>query len=168
MRFIAPEECQKWLEQNGFAFEFQAEGDQHWSTVEFSLPTNTTRLIVLSHEFQNLTGIHEGLLWITQSGIWPENINLFDGYRTYLGEHRALHEAPGLVFATGDSMIFVSILNLSLFFLWDGVVINKTSKTVVQFNHDEYIRVSCADGKRLEEIKGRFKNFGLNELSGAG
>src|SRR5579871_1607621 len=99
MRFLSPIECQEWVKSAiGMAFTWESIESDFPFRVAYELPVDTGRKTALARSLSCADGItRPTLLWITAWGIWPsaENMAIFDGYRSSLGEIRPVHVAPG-------------------------------------------------------------------------
>ena len=108
-----------------------------------------------------------GLLWINEFGVWPssENMELFNGYRGYLGERRSLLEAPGHVFGAGDLVALQCLTALSLYFSWDAFLVEGSQQLVCVLSHDEIMDIYVNDDHRLKKIHKELEEFGMSSLS---
>jgi len=90
------------------------------------------------------------VLWINETGIWPsaEHMDLFSRYRLSYGERRVLSDAPIYIFESiADKDAFISVLCLSLFFIW-GVEITDLGRTrALTISHDEWLEYRYAPGQ---------------------
>jgi hypothetical protein len=89
------------------------------------------------------------VLWINDAGVWPsaEHMDLFSRYRLSHGERRTLSEAPVHIFESiGDRDAFISILCLSLFFVWGVEITNLDRSRALTISHDEWLEYRYAPG----------------------
>jgi hypothetical protein len=89
---------------------------------------------------------------------------LFDGYRKSFGENRPLHAAPGHVFSESDLKQVECLLDLALYFYWDGVFFEVPAGITVKTSHDEYISIRAKDRDRLSQIERVLSDFELEQL----
>ncbi len=90
------------------------------------------------------------ILWIDEFGIWgsAEHMDLFYGYRLSHGEKRPLSEAPVHIFdSVEDKDAFISILSLSLFFIWGVDIADLDRSRAITISHDEWLEYRYAPGQ---------------------
>ncbi|MGO9650110.1 MAG: hypothetical protein ACLPOO_18915 [Terriglobales bacterium] len=141
---------------------FSHQLDHHTLKSEFPcrtayvLPTDCGKKTGLARALANLVDpIPPALFWITGHGIWPssENPDLFNGYRSSLGEHRSLPEAPGHVFEKNDLLALQTLIAMSLYFFWDAYLIEGSCALVFRLSHDEFVDVYTKSKDRLNAIE---------------
>ena len=90
------------------------------------------------------------VIWINETGIWPnaEHMDLFSRYRLSYDEGRSLSDAPIHIFESIDDRdALISVLCLSLFFIW-GVEITDLDRTrALTISHDEWLEYRYAPGQ---------------------
>ncbi len=121
----------------------------------WQLPPDAGRKMALSKlVFANLQWDKEGILLVTDWGIWPscENILIFDRFRKSYGEGRSLFEAPGHLIDRSTVEEGEAILGLSLYFMWDVTLISEADKLLVQFDHHERIGLVGPDEESLQRV----------------
>ena len=118
MKTISEAGCEAWLVGRlHSAFRWESVEVRHSHTATYSMPRDTGRKTALARTFSALAdGPGEGLLWITEWGIFPssENMTLFEGYRRSLNENRNLASAPGHLFGAAYIEQVESLLDLAL------------------------------------------------------
>ncbi len=122
----------------------------------YVLPADCGKKTGLSRALANLVNPSlPGLFWITGHGIWPssENMDLFNGYRSSLGDRRSLQEAPGHTFERNDLAALQSLVALALYFFWDAYLIEGSRALVFRLSHDEFIDVYTTSRDRLNAIE---------------
>jgi hypothetical protein len=63
---------------------------------------------------------------------------LFTRFREAFGERRPLIEAPGHLVTAGESDDAISIIGVSLLFLWNCHVLSDSGRDAVFTSHDEF------------------------------
>ena len=82
------------------------------------------------------------LLWINEPHIWAsaEQLDIFTRYRLSHGEGRALSEAPLHYFeGSQDCESLVSIMCISLFFVWGFEIAALDGSAAITVSHDEWL-----------------------------
>jgi hypothetical protein len=90
------------------------------------------------------------ILWINEWGIWPssEHMDIFSRYRLSYGEGRIPDDAPVHIFdSIEDKDAFISILSLSLFFIWGVEVTDLDRSRAITISHDEWLEYRYAPGQ---------------------
>ncbi len=104
----------------------------------------------------------KGCFWINGYGIWPssQNMELFDAYRRSLGEHRPLHEAPYHLFSslTEDLKILECLMDLSLYFVWDAILVESPLEVIINISHDEMFTIYSRSKERFVLLEKFFEN----------
>jgi hypothetical protein len=136
--------------------------------LEATVPTAALLSSAKRYRFEDglgrqLLDIHrgDGLFWITDWGAYPNlgNMELFYGYRKYLGENRLLIEVPGHTFNAEERTTLESLLHMSLYFFWDSILLWKDWDTVIVTSNDEFVDVYARTQKTLEIFKERLSNL---------
>lgn len=92
--------------------------------------------------------------------VWPSNqhMPLFTRFRQACGEERPLIEVPGHLLVPEEKNDAVSIISMSLLFIWNCYVLSASGRNAVFISHDEFGWFASRDalvaqsvGKRLEE-----------------
>jgi hypothetical protein len=168
MKIISRQECQEWLKA-------KLARDLTWETVPtiyphcvtYRLPTDTGKKTALAHVVIGSVDVTEmGLLWITAWSIFPssENMLLFNGYRSSLGETRDVHAAPAHTFGMSDLPNVECLLDLVLYFYWDAILLDG-SGILVRASHDEYISIHASEEASLQEFKTSLARLKLEQLT---
>ncbi len=152
MRCIDKQEAMSWCVANGLAppehskfFRPQA------VTLTYRIPADSGKKTALSRAVLSLFGgEQECLLWITEFGVWPpcEDMFLFDVFRKFLGESEPLQVKPGHVFSSGDLNQVASLLGMTLYFVWGGLIASSRGGVFVEISHDEMMDVTVAGDER--------------------
>jgi hypothetical protein len=168
VRIISEAECGAWLSermQQPFSWS-RAERDYRCG-VAYLLPSDVGRRTALSRALGTLADCsREGLFWITEWGVFPsaENMALFDGYRRSLFEKRRLHEAPGHLFEEDDRQRLECLLDLTLYFFWDGSMFD-AGAVWVRLSHDEVLSINARDEASLQRWHESLRRYELKELT---
>ncbi|HEV2968862.1 MAG TPA: hypothetical protein VGY55_02660 [Pirellulales bacterium] len=155
MKMLSQHECEEWLKANvGPTVTLENVEDGYPHRVSYSMPVDTGKKTALAHYVTHYSSIdvrQPGLFWITLHGVWPssENMAIFDGYRSSLGETRPLDEAPGLVFDHTDLQALECLLALTLYFYWDSSLLDGAGKVLFKTGHDEWLSVCAKDEAHL-------------------
>jgi hypothetical protein len=130
----------------------------------FRVPQDAGRKTALARALTAQVTAEQGelMLWITGSGMWPssENPELFYGYRASLGDRRSLAEAPCHILQDSDRGACECLLDLVLYFSWDGTVVDSRVNGAVVLSHDEILTVRTLDAARagcFAELLGKLK-----------
>jgi hypothetical protein len=133
----------------------------------FAIPGDSGRKTSIARHLADLLlQYSEIFIYIKGWTVWPssENFDLFDGYRRSMGEHRPLSEAQVHLLAPGEQLVFVSILGMALYFVWDVEVFDAQGSILLTFSHDEWMELRVADAARATELEQGLAGFQLNRL----
>ena len=149
MKCLTYDECAEWCSRRDFPtrnFEGYVVGPKPdlqtppFHFVSFTLPTDSGRKVVFARFLCSLLdAAPELLIWLGDWGVWPssQHLPLFTRFREALGEHRPLIEAPGHLLTPDESEDSVSILVVSLQFVWDCHILTASGRDAVFVSHDE-------------------------------
>lgn len=106
-------------------------------------------------------------IYVSGWGVWEssENLDLFYGYRRSFGENRPLVEAPVHLFDQSEENIFISILCMVFYFIWDAWIFDIRGKTLVEISHDEWLGVQSDDEDVGREFAIELENYGMPPLT---
>ena len=79
-------------------------------------------------------------------------------FRQSFREHRPLIDAPAHLVAPDEIEDGISILTMSLFFLWDCHVLTASGRDVVFVSHDEFGWFGSRDGSVAASVSQQLKN----------
>jgi len=168
MKTMSDDECRRWLDsQPGGGFFRRVDERKYGRELAFALPADTPVKTALARWISGQVNRKEpALLWITAWGVFPsaENLALFYGYRASLGEPRLLHEASAHLLFEDDREQLEALLALSLYFLWDVILLDLTDRLVIRTSHDEWLSFATEDATRLAEIERTLKARGYRPL----
>ena len=173
MRFLTYAESADWCARRGYPTR-QCDGSivgpdpdiqaLEFPRVEFALPTDSGQKVWLARFLYGLVvPSPELLIWIGDWAVWPsgQHMPLFSRFRQAFEEHRPLIDAPGHLVAPDEIEDGVSILTMSLFFLWDCHVLTASGRDVVFVSHDEFgwfgsrdVIVTDSVGQQLKDALG--------------
>src|SRR5215467_14592245 len=123
MRCMTLEECRAWARQMEIPLDQAGKPERPipgWHHVRRDTPPAHMKLTwFCRHLERSLQPRTDCLLWVTDWGIWEENLHLFYRLRQSYGEPRLLHEAPGHYFLDYEGPDLVSLLELSILCGWD-------------------------------------------------
>ncbi len=108
--------------------------------VAFTLPRDAGRRISLARSLYGLLDPSpELLIWLGDWAVWPsgQHMPLFSRFRQAFGEHRPLIEAPAHLVTPDEMEDGISILTISLLFIWDCHLLTASGRDVVFVSHDE-------------------------------
>jgi len=163
MRIIDKEETIRWLSQRGLLDPTgKPSFSKFFQVMDFAIPVDSgrktalSRIIVSFFEYDD-----EALLWINEFGIWEssEDRYLFQGFRRSLGESSPLHEKPGHVFSKGDLEATRSLVAMTLYFVWGGILFSPAKNLAIKISHDEFITIYVKDKKEAAIITEKLRPF---------
>ncbi len=170
MKIISQQECEEWVAAHlGRDFARDAVAADYASRVVYQLPTDTGKKTAIARAVSRSIDTRGlGLFWITAWGIFPssENMAIFDGYRKFLGEERAIHAAPGHVFGASDLPQLECLFDLTLYFYWDASLFEGAGNIVVTASHDECVSVHAKDAAYLRQFQNTLDGLKLKEVRG--
>lgn len=68
------------------------------------------------------------------------------------------------MFSESDLKQVECLLDLALYFYWDGVLFEVPAGIAVKTSHDEYISIRAKDRDRLSQIERALSDFELKQL----
>jgi len=124
LRFYTQEECELWLSGRKRMKPDSAPGLQ---TQRFGYPLAFQRLVFVARWVAtSLTYDMPALLWITEWGIWSENLlHLYYRLRQSYDDHRLLEEAPGHLFLQYEMEDLASFLQIAMLNGWGGYILTQ-------------------------------------------
>jgi hypothetical protein len=109
--------------------------------VEFKPPTDSGRKVAFSRFlYSQIDPAPELLFWLGDWAVWPssQHMPLFTRFRQALGESRPLIDAPGHLLTPEEADDAVSILLVSLQFVWNCHILTSSGRDAVFVSHDEF------------------------------
>jgi hypothetical protein len=157
MKVLSTNEGKDWLLLNSWDVVAEDSWQQRYgSKVSYHLPEDTGKKTVLARALASLvTGTQQGALWITDWGAFQscQNVELFYGYRRSFGENRLLIDAPFHVFSASDTKTLECLLDLTLYFYWDSILLDASKGLIVTTSNDEFVDVYAQNSTKLEEVR---------------
>jgi hypothetical protein len=132
------------------------------NSFRFSLPGDSGAKACLSRQICSIVKYDNQIcLWILERGVFPnhENLDLFDGYRKSLGELRKVDDAPCHIVFAEDSRALESLLDITLYFIWDAVVFDPTQEIGFYVSHDEMMIVYAKNESQMKELERILKSW---------
>ncbi len=178
MRFLTYSECAVWGTLRGLPtrhFEGYVVGPDldlqspPFHSVEFSPPTDSGRKVWLSRFLYSLLDPSpEPLIWLGDWAVWPscQHMALFTRFRQAFGEPRPLIEAPGHLVTPVEAEDGISIISVSLLFIWDCHVLSASGRDAVFTSHDKFGCFASRDASAADSVRKQM-NEALIETTGA-
>jgi hypothetical protein len=171
MRCLTYSECAKWCSPRDFPTR-HIEGyvvgpypnitSPPFHFVEFTIPADSGQKVAFGRFLYSLVEpAPELLFWLGDWAVWPssQHMPLFARLRQALGESRPLIEAPGHLLTPDEADDAVSILVVSLQFVWNCHILTSSGRDAVFVSHDDIgwfasrdESVAVSVRKKLEEI----------------
>lgn len=165
MQILTKSQGFEWLSTFGLkSIDEEALASVYKHSIQFLIPTDTGRKTSLSRMIRNLVKYDKKIcFWIIERGIFPnnENLDLFYGYRTFLGESRKVEDAPCHLFSAAESQVLESLLDISLYFVWDSLVFDPTQEIGFYLSHDEIIVGYSRYEHKIKELEHVLKNLDM-------
>ena len=178
MRICSYKDCADWCAAHGYPTR-HIEGfvvGPHPDLTEpgfrfamFSIPEDAGRRVALVKSLISLLGESaELLVQIGDWAVWPsgQHMPLFNRFRQAFGEHRPLIEAPGHVIPASERDDAVSILVLSVLYLWNCHVLSAKGDQALFVSHDEYGWFAVRGDGSLEPANRLLEQFGVLTAAG--
>jgi hypothetical protein len=177
MRICTYKECSEWCADHGYPTRQKGPiviPDPAWTEsgfrfAMFSVPQDADRRVALVKSSMSLIdGNEELLVQIGDWAVWPagQHMPLFDRFRQALGERRPLIEAPGHVIPAAERDDAISILVISVLYLWNCHVLSARGDQALFVSHDEYGWFASRDIRSLEAVNQLLQKFGVLTSSG--
>lgn len=150
MRCLTYQQCAEWCSSRDYATRY-IEGyrvgphpdlqSPPFHFVEFKPPTDSGRKVAFARMLYSLIDPKpELLMWLGDWAVWESSnhMPLFTRLRQALGERRPLIDAPGHLLTADESDDAISVLIVSLQFIWDCHVLTASGRDALFVSHDEY------------------------------
>ncbi|HSF31447.1 MAG TPA: hypothetical protein VLK82_13375 [Candidatus Tectomicrobia bacterium] len=149
--------------------EDASDGSGYYHSNSYKIPADAGRKTALARRLTAWVddGAQEvGLLWITGYGIWPssENQALFYLVRHAMSEKRSLRIVPCHCFDGSDLTAVECLVDLMLYFSWDGVFYAPGGEFIVRFSHDEILGVACRSPSMSIRTVEELRQLGMTVL----
>jgi hypothetical protein len=166
MRFLPPVDWRAWcsdhqvpLREAGWVRpDFAVETIQ---TIPIPYPKNSGAKVALARFLFSLVSPRpETMLLIDDWSVWPssEHLPLLTRFRQALGEARPLIECPGHLVTEADGDDAVSIISMSLLFIWDCYGISSSGRDAFYLSHDEYCNFMSRDAETISRVRERLSS----------
>lgn len=143
MRFMTTDECRAWAAGMGIQLNdrgIPARPIPDWHHVVRKTPQAHMQLTwFCEHVERSLQPRTACLLWVTDWGIWKQNLHLYYRLRQSYGDMRLLDEAPGHYFLDYEGPDLVSFLEVAILCGWDVHLLPVTGFARAFVSHDEYV-----------------------------
>ena len=143
MRFLTPDECRAWGSQTGYVLDERGAPSRPSTKphhVRRDVPQSFTRLTAFCRHLEaSLRPRQACLLWVTDWGIWEENLHLYYRLRQSYRDPRLLHEAPGHLFLEYEGADLVSFLEVAVLCGWDVHLLPTVGYAQAFVSHDEFV-----------------------------
>jgi hypothetical protein len=148
MQFLTYDQCAEWCSKQGIPTR-QIDGhlvepelqSPPFHFAKFALPTDSGRKVWLAQFLYSLLQPSpELLIWLGGWEVWPssQHMPLFTRFREACGEKRPLIEAPAHLLAPEEGDDALSIISISLLFVWDCHILSASGRDAVFTSHDEF------------------------------
>lgn len=147
MRFMTSEECRAWADTMNIKLNPSGTPElpiPGWHHVKQEIAAHKQLTWFCNHVERSLQPRTACLVWVTDWGIWDENLHLYYRLRQSYGDMRLLHEAAGHYFLDYESPDLVSFLQVAILCGWDAHLLPVNGYARAFVSHDEYI-VFAAD-----------------------
>ncbi len=127
------------------------------------IPNDSGKKNYISKQLSKLDFGKKYLLYINEYNIWPssENMDLFIGYRKFIGINGMLSESPGHLLQFSEKSELYCMLCMILYFYWGALLISEDVGKIIRISHDEYIEImiknSLTDNAFLSDFKAIFE-----------
>jgi|SRR6185369_9081101 len=160
MRFLTPEQWQAWCVARQVPLREASRirpaiGADHFHIALLPYPSDSGGKVRFARRLLSLVASDsEALVLVDDWDVWPssQHLPLFTRFREALGERRPLLEAPGHVVTRADEDDAISIVALSLLFLWDCYGISSTGRDAFYISHDEHCDFASRDAAVAERV----------------
>lgn len=173
MRICTYKQCAEWCAAHGYptrhieGFIVSPDPDltePDFRFAMFSIPEDAGRRVALAKGLISLLDENaEVLVQIGDWSVWPsgQHMPLFDRFRQAFGEGRPLIEAPGHLIQSTERDDAVSILVLSVLYLWNCHVLSAEGDQALFVSHNEYGWFAVRGSRSLEPANQRLQRFGV-------
>lgn len=95
------------------------------------------------------------MFWLGDWAVWPssQHMPLFTRFRQAIGESRQLIDVPGHLLTPAEADDAVSILVVSLQFVWNCHILTSSGRDVVFVSHDKFGWFASRDESVAESVR---------------
>jgi hypothetical protein len=130
--------------------------------VGFTLPVDSGKKVAFGRFLYSLVDpAPELLFWLGDWAVWPnsQHMPLFMRFRQAIGESRRLIDAPGHLLTPEESDDAVSILVVSLQFVWNCHILTSSGRDAVFVSHDEFGWFASRDESVAESVRQKIEEI---------
>lgn len=130
--------------------------------VDFALPTDSGRKVAFGRFLYSLIDPAPELLsWLGDWDVWPssQHMPLFTRFRQAHGESRPVIDAPGHLLAPDEADDAVSVLVVSLQFVWNCHMLTSSGRDAVFVSHDEFGWFASRDEAVAESVRRKIEEI---------
>jgi len=171
MRFLNYNECADWCSSHNYQTrhkpgyiagpcpDLESDG---FHFVDFNPPADSGKKIWFSgFLYALIEPSPELFIQIGDWDVWPssQHMPLFTRFRQACGELRPLIEVPGHLLTPAEADDAISIIGLSLLFVWNCHILSASGRDAVFVSHDEFgcfasrdVGIAESVRKRLDEV----------------
>ena len=163
MRCLTYSECAKWCSRREFPTRhFEGLGlypdieSPPFHFVDFRIPVDSGQKVALGRFLYSLVdAAPELLFWLGDWAVWPssQHMPLFTRFRQAHGEARPLIDAPGHLLKPDEADDAVSILVVSLEFVWNCHILTTSGRDAVFVSHDEFGWFASRDESVTDSVR---------------
>jgi hypothetical protein len=165
MRFLTPTEWQAWCGEHRVPLNqdwtrHPSITAEHYYVVDLPYPKDSGAKVNLARRLLKLVPPEsETLLLLADWAVFPscQHMPLFTRFREALGERRPLIETPGHIFTSADHEDAVSIVAMSLLFIWDCYGISASGRDAFYLSHDEFCYFASRDASVVANVAPQFE-----------
>ncbi len=152
MKVLTLAQSKEWLAEREFSVQ---ESDFPSLRREYLLPPDSGWKTALARSIAGMFDPNEEVLLVLLNwDIWPSSCSmpLFNRVRLSFGETRPLDEAPGHLFALQEADLIEAVLSLTLYFVWEAVLVGAKGGLAFWVSHDEWLAVHAPDASALGRV----------------
>jgi len=146
VRMVSDTKVEEWLDARGLSVDPRTLVPRRSEvTLSLDIPAESGRRTNLARLLADLfRSQSEGLLWITEFGIWPssEHRPIFAALRHAAGVDLPLEDSPGHFFSSDDSDLVVSLIAVALYFSWGAILVRGDLGLIASVSHDDWIDIT--------------------------
>jgi hypothetical protein len=128
--------------------------------IKFKLPNDSGAKVGFAHFLYSLIDpVPDLLLWLGDWSVWPSSAHmpLFTRFREAHGERRSLDDAPGQLLKPGEPDDAISIIVMSLQFVWNCHILASSGRDAAFVSHDEYGWFASRDEAAVDSARRKIK-----------
>lgn len=170
MRICTYKECAEWCAAHDYPTRHFVVGpapdltEPNFRFATFSIPEDAGRRVALVKNLVSLLDEDaELLVQIGDWSVWPsgQHLPLFDRFRQAFGERRPLIECPGHLVPPVERDDAISILVLSVLYLWNCYLLSAGGDHALFVSHDQYGWFAVRGSRSLDAANELLEQFGV-------